>query len=263
MDQLQFNKNILTRRKTSGIDVETTLSHFAIITYMVEPELLRPHIHERFKLDCIINDSGEEKALISVVPFLDKDFRFVNLPWIKNSFGQINYRAYVTDTKTGENVAWFFGTSLDSLSVYIPKFVWKLPWHKSKITFDVDYNKKTDKYSLYKIKSISKWASLDIEIEDTGKAPESLLGFPDLETGLVLLTHPLKGYFYLNNGKLGHYSIWHDQLKTTVGNIVNSNISLFPKLGLDTKSKPITSHSVLIQANTDFTIYLPPVSIKE
>ena len=53
IDSLQFSPEILTKMPTSGLDVETTLSHFAILTYLVEVENLRPHIHQRFELDCI------------------------------------------------------------------------------------------------------------------------------------------------------------------------------------------------------------------
>ncbi len=107
MNQLQFNSEMLTRKPSSGLTVETTLSHFAIVSYMVEPEALRPHVHERFELDCITTREGTQKALISVVPFLDRDSRFVRCPWPKLTFRQTNYRAYVTDSESGEHVAWF------------------------------------------------------------------------------------------------------------------------------------------------------------
>jgi len=261
MENLYFSTELLTRRKPSGLDVETTLAHFAIITYMVNPKLLRPLIHERFELDCIITPEGEEKALISIVPFWDMDFRLVNFPWIKNSFGQTNYRAYVTDSKTGEHVAWFFGTSLDSFSVNIPRFTWNLPWHKTKMKFNVEYDYQSKKYTTYKLNSNSKWANLNLELDDTGKPPTSLLGFSNLETGLVLLTHPTKGFFYLRNGKLGSYSIWHDKLEPTEAHISNAEFSLLSTLGLTTETDPLQIHSVLMQHKTDFTVYLPPITL--
>ena len=45
IDSLQFSPEILAKKPTSGLDVETSLSHFAILTYLVEVEGLRPHIH--------------------------------------------------------------------------------------------------------------------------------------------------------------------------------------------------------------------------
>ena len=66
INQLQFNSEMLTRKSPSVLAVETTLSHFAIITYMVEPDGLRTHVHERFELDCITSRDGTKKALISI-----------------------------------------------------------------------------------------------------------------------------------------------------------------------------------------------------
>lgn len=93
-----------------GMDVVTTLAHFAIITYTVDPEKLRPLIHDRFELVTINDAAGNPKALVSVVPFLDQDFRYVKCPWPQWKFGQTNYRAYVFDTVKKEHCVWFFGT---------------------------------------------------------------------------------------------------------------------------------------------------------
>ena len=88
-----------------------------------------------------------------------------------------------------------------------------------------------------------------------------MLGFTDLESGLVLLTHPLKGYFNRRDGQLGNYSIWHDQLQPTVGYVERANFSLLESLGLVVSGDLSDIHSVLIQPEIDFTIYLPPASV--
>jgi len=261
MNQLQFVPEILAKKTPSGLDVETTLSHFAIITYMVDPAVLRTHLHERFEPDCITLPDGTQQALISVVPFLDQDFRFVSCPWPKWRFGQTNYRAYVTDTESGEHVAWFFGTSLSSFVVSIPRFAWKLPWYRARIRFQTRYDSDLGRYTKYQMDASSSWASAKLELEDTGKAPQELVGFPNLESGLVLLTHPMKGYFYLRDGQLGSYGIWHDRLQTTEGRVKTARFSLLQQLGLVDEGDLSAIHSVLMQPETGFTIYLPPVVV--
>ena len=261
IDSLQFSPEILAKKPTSGLDVETTLSHFAILTYLVEVEDLRPHIHQRFELDCITLPNGSRKALVSVVPFLDLDFRFVQFPWLKWTFAQTNYRAYVTDMETGQHVVWFFGTSLDSWTVSIPRWAWQLPWHRANIRFDTQYDNQQQAYTNYQMVTHSQWAGANLELSDTGRPPKQLLGFPNLESGLVLLTHPLRGYFYRRDGKLGSYSIWHDQLQPTEGHVKEANFPLLHRLGLVEESDLSAIHSVLIQPKTDFTIYLPPVRV--
>ena len=259
MKSLHFDEAThLTRRPPSGIDAVTTLEHFAIITYLVSPAALRPHIDNRFELDCVTAADGTEKALISVVPFLDRDFRFVRFPFYKSKFGQTNYRAYVTDRTTGEHVAWFFGTSLASWTVNIPRYIWRLPWHPAKIDFDMVWDKPTQRYTRYRFTTDSDWAPAQCTLEDSGEAVQQLGGFPNLETALVLLTHPLKGYYYRRDGRLGSYSIWHDKLQLTYGRATQASFPLLDRLGLVKNGDLSTIHSVLIQPATEFTIYLPP-----
>ena len=260
MNTLRFTDELLTRPLPSGIDVDTTLSHFAIVTYLVAPEVLRRHVHSRFELD-VVDHNGCDAALVSVVPFVDQDFRFSRFPWFKRRFGQTNYRAYVTDTETGEHVAWFFGTSLNSLAVGVPRYLWKLPWHKADIRFNCSYDASRGRYLSYRMETHNSWADASLELEDTGTAPRALKGFADLETGLVLLTHPRRGYFYRRDGKIGSYSIWHDRLQTTVGRVVNEKFDLLNSLELVTNGDLSSAHSVLIQHQTAFTIYLPPVTV--
>jgi hypothetical protein len=260
---LRFDSDRLHRQPPSGLlTVETTLAHFAIITYLVDPAALRPHVHPRFELESIQLADGEPKALISVVPFLDLDFRFVRLPWPKWKFGQTNYRAYVRDTLTNEHVAWFFGTSLDSITVNVPRHLWKIPWHRGKIRFDVEYDESEQRYARYQMSTKSKWAPAEVQLEDSGQVCDGLVGFPDLEEGLVLLTHPVLGYYHRRDSRLGTYSIWHDRLNLTTGRALSASFPLLDRLGLVEDGDLKSIHSVLIQRSTDFTIYLPPKAVE-
>lgn len=256
-NELQFTEGMLLRPKVRGIDVVSGLVHFAIVTYAIPPERLRPHVHERFDLDCIEVD-GEQLALVSVVPFLDRDFRFAWMPYPRWRFGQTNYRAYVIDRRTGTRLVWFFGTTLDSWTVAIPHYGWKLPWHRARIRFDCQYDISANHYSRYKVDAESDWAPMHLELEDTGEPVSQLRGFETLEGGEVTLTHPLKGAFYRRDGKLGGYRVWHDRLRLTRGSVVSADIKLFERLGLVNHEEQQQPHSVMMQRLTEFTIYLPP-----
>ena len=68
-----------------------------------------------------------------MVPFWDYDFRFAHLaPFLTFQFGQTNHRVYITDRRTGEPAVWFFGTTLGSPVVTIPRLLWRLPWHMAR-----------------------------------------------------------------------------------------------------------------------------------
>lgn len=257
METLAFNEDLLARPVPTGMDVDTTLAHFAIITYLVNPNLIRPQIHPRFQLD-LIEIEGREWALLSVVPFVDQDFRFVKLPWPKWRFGQTNYRIYVTDIQTGAHVAWFIGTSLGSWTVSVPRYLWKLPWHRARIEFECEFDTESQRYKSYRMQTSNSWADAQVELADTGKPPTEFKGFDDLESGLVLLTHPRMGFFYRRDGQLGSYSIWHDRLRPTVGSVLSARFDLLDHLGIVESDETLNIHSVLIQNQTKFTIYLPP-----
>ncbi|MEP6962924.1 MAG: DUF2071 domain-containing protein, partial [Acidobacteriota bacterium] len=234
---------------------------FAIVTYCVEPDALRKHLHPRFTPDLIRTEEGEERALISVVTFLDRDFRFANLPWPKYCFGQTNYRAYVIDRETGEHVVWFFGTCLDSWTVAIPRHLWKLPWHRAKMDFQCRYDEQLRRYAHYAVRTSSQWAPAELTFDDSGKAPERLIGFSNLEAGLVLLTHPLRGYFFRRDGSLGGYSIWHERVLPTMATPTVARFPVLDRLGLVPAGELAQVHSVMVQRRIAFTIYLPPTAI--
>lgn len=258
IDGLSFTRALLSKPVPHGLAVETTLQHFAIVTYCVDPAALRKHLHPRFEPVCLALDGGSRQALVSVVTFLDRDFRFVACPWFRASFGQTNYRAYVQDTFTGEHVAWFFGTCLDSASVVVPRYVWKLPWHRARMSFDCRYDAVARRYSSFSVETRSRWAPGRLAIDDSGKPLDRLRGVANMEAGMVLLTHPLRGYFFRRDGALGSYAIWHDRAQPTSGVLHEASYPLLERLDLVRTGDRSAVHSVLLQPRIDFTIYLPP-----
>ena len=118
--------NCLHVSPPSGIDVVTTLTHFAIVTYRVAPDVLCRHIHPRFEPD-LIDCGGGKAALVSVVPFVDQDFRLARFPWLKGHFRTNQLSGIRHGSETGEHTVWFSGTSLDSPAVFVPRHLWKLP----------------------------------------------------------------------------------------------------------------------------------------
>jgi hypothetical protein len=247
--------------RSSAFDVRTRLRHFAIVSVGVDADALRRHVHPRFEIETVADASGRAHALVSVVPFQDIDFTFVRVPWLRWTFGQTNYRAYVRDGATGERAVWFFGTALDFAGIVVPRYGWRLPWHRASIAFDCDYDESARRYRRYRMSATSSWASAVLELEDTGKAPVALPGFPDLESGLIALTHPLTGFYYRRDGRLGSYCVSHPRLEPTVGRIVEARFPLLERLGLTSGDVAAAGHSVLIQHETTFTIHLPPAIV--
>lgn len=255
---LSFTDELLARTPVSGRDVVAALEHFAIVSYAVPVRRVRPHVHPAFDLDCFRGPGGVPSVWVSMVPFEDQDFHFAAVPWLRFRFGQTNYRTYVIDRSTGRRAVWFFGTTLDSWTVVIPRHVWKLPWHRGRVRFACNYDPTAGRYARYQMSTASSWAPVELELDDSGAPVTELEGVGDIEAGLVALTHPLLGVFYRRDGRLGTYSVWHDRLRCTSGRVVRARIGLFDRLGLVPYAEQGQPHSVLLQHRTEFTIYLPP-----
>jgi len=49
VENLRDSRDLLARPAAGGLAVETTLQHFAIVTYWVDSSSLRKHLHPRFE----------------------------------------------------------------------------------------------------------------------------------------------------------------------------------------------------------------------
>lgn len=253
----------LKHRPDGILDVHSTLRHFALINYALPRERLASHLPlDRFEIPEFIVD-GEPCALISAVPFVDADFHFARLfPFLQFEFGQTNFRAYVIDKKSGEHCVWFFGTTLGSPIVAFAKKLWKIPWHQASYKCNFSYDEKEKRYMNYELSIQSKWCNAEIDLEDTGYDIECPAGFSSIMEMQLILTHPIDGYFYRGDGKLGTYSVWHERISFTRGHARNLYFSLFEDLKLLSREEMQRPHSVFICPETEFKVHLPPKSLE-
>jgi uncharacterized protein YqjF (DUF2071 family) len=247
----------LTRPSPGWLAVTTTLRHFAIVTYAIPPERLAPHLPSRFVPE-LVHIDGKTRALVSAVPFLDTEFRSARFWTPGLVMGQTNYRLYAIDTATSARIAWFFATTLDSAFVIVPRVLWGMPWNGGRMRFDCELDAATGRYRKYAMKTEGAWAEAELELEVTHEDAGALDGFDDVEGGLFVVTHPLVGFFRRPDGGVSTYSVWHDRLQLKRAHAKISRFGLFDRLGLVSVVEQATPHSVLVQPEADFTIYLPP-----
>lgn len=252
---------LIDRPKPKGIDVLCGLKHFAIITYAVPSDRFRGIFPERFRLDTVEID-GQEMGLISVVPFIDVDFTSAVFPFPKFTMGQTNYRIYIIDTETGERCVWFLGTTLDSWTLAVPRYLWNLPWHAGKVNFDCTLNETSGLYDKYQMETASNWAEASVSLVQSESDQLDFPGFPDIESALVYLTHPLAGFYYRRDGKLGTYRVWHKELEVKPAKLESAKFKLLSDLSIVSESEQGSPYSVLIEPINEFTIYLPPTVIE-
>lgn len=245
------------RPKSGRSDVTTLLRDFALVNYAVSlkqlasllPDGVEP---ERFELD-----DGREVGLVSAVPFRDVDFRFGFAPFFRSTMGQTNYRAYVL--RNGRRAVWFFGTTLDSFWTWVPRKVWKLPWHPAQMRFESRWD--AERCEHYRLDTKSPGGDAELELVGTSRPMGRLDGFRSEDETAAILTHPLEGIYRRRDKVLGTYSVWHERLRPLHAEVRTARFQVFEDLGLITAN--CQPHSVLVQRETEFIIFLPPKPLAE
>ena len=137
----------------------------------------------------VVTIDGAPRELVSAVPFRDLDFRFRFAPFVRFAFGQTIYRAYVK--RGDQRCVWFFGTSLGTRWVAIPRYWWKLPWHRARIEIDARYlGERCERYAL---RSTSKRGDAELELSGGDEPTGCLPGFASADECGLVLTHPFAG----------------------------------------------------------------------
>ena len=108
------------------------------------------------------------------------------------------------------------------------------------------------------MRSDAQWAAASVDLHQTGNEALQLPGFPDLETGLVFLTHPLAGFYHRRDGQLGTYRVWHKRLEVRAAQLNAARFDLLTRMNLVSEAEQQRPHSVLVESINEFTIYLPP-----
>jgi hypothetical protein len=247
----------LRPRRPGLLDIVSELHHFALITYAVPRERLAPLVPDRFEI-VELTIGGEPRALVSAVPFVDVDFRFVRMPWLRLRFAQTNHRVYVRDRDSGEHAVWFFGTTLGSRWVHAARLLWSIPWHRARYRVDCDYDPVTARYRRFRYDIDCGWCAARIDLDDTGQPPPVVDGFETVEEMTLVLTHPVDGYFRRRDGVLGTYAVSHAVIAFHLARPRDLYFSLYERLGLlspDEMQRPL---SALIARRTEFHIHMPP-----
>jgi hypothetical protein len=232
----------------------TALDDFGIVTYRVDTERVRRQVPDAFVPDTFTFDDGTDGALVSAVPFIDRDFAFRFCPWVTVSCGQVNYRAY---GRVGDRRGvWFFGTSLDHPFVVLPRWAWQMPWHRDRIRLTADWDGPGP--AVVRLDATGGWGSAAAELRSTGHGVERLDGFRDRDETIEVLTHPMLGWYRRRRrGGLGRYSVWHPVIEAERATVSHARFAVFEDL--DLVSPGTEPHSAIVQRTITFDVHTPPV----
>lgn len=242
------------RPQRRGLDATTTLQDFALVTFDVDPDRLRSVVPAGLDPEIRTLDDGRARGFVSAVSFRDVDFRFELASRLRVSFFQTNYRTYVRGPD-GRRAVYFFGTTLDSPLVALPRRLWGMPWRPGSTSIEATWDAE-GVCMTYRHRCSGRWGAADVELVGSATPLGRIDGFVDTDDGAHVLTHPLDGFFQHPRGRLGRYAVWHDRLRPMLGIARRARYAVFEELGL--VAPGALPHSVLLQRATDFDVLLPP-----
>jgi len=247
----------LDRPRARLTDVSSTLRDFVITTYDVDAQRLASLLPPGIDVERFSFGDGRERALVSAVSFLNTRFYVHFAPFVVLECEQTNYRAYVR--RDGQRAVWFFGTSLASPFVYLPRLAWQLPWHRMHVTRASRW--RSDHLETLDWHGRAAGAEERLRLRGTGRALTTLDGFSSADETHAILTHPLVGYLRRRDGTIATYGVWHAHLVMEEAEVLDARFEKLEALGLVAPAqKP---HSVLVQRETEFLVLLPPRRVRE
>ncbi|MEM7342063.1 MAG: DUF2071 domain-containing protein [Actinomycetota bacterium] len=225
----------------------TWLEDFSILSWRVDPEAVARTLPAGFEVETW--DGG---AWASMVSFRDVDFHFRGMPLVKMTCGQVNYRTYVR--RGDQRGVWFYGSSLDSRLVHIPRALWRMPWHRTKLTIERVPAPAGDRVTLV---GTGGWGGAELSMRSTGTPYPDPVGFDDPAEGRAVLLDPFHGWYRrLGSGRVGHYRVWHEPLALSQAEVDTAQCSVFTDLALVTPGQ-LPDHAGE-QQRVFFDVFTPP-----
>lgn len=231
-------------------DVSSHMVDFAITTFDVDPAVLASKLPRGMEPTVGRMRDGRERAFVSAVTFLNTRFYVAFAPFVRLTCAQTNYRAYVS--YRGQRGAYFFATHLDSVFVFVPRTIWGMPWHRSRVVQSAEWSKGCAAYA---------WEGAGECVErlrarGTGEGIGVLEGFRDEAESRLVMTHPEIGWLTRRDGSLATYSVWHAPLELERCEVEEARFERWESFGLISRGQ--RPCSVLVQSATDYLVRLPP-----
>lgn len=229
--------SLIPRLRPTLTTVESTLCDLTVVTWSVAPERLRRHVPSRLSLEVV---GG--RALLSAVTFQNRGFSPHWLP-AGLTLGQTNYRVYVRDGD--QRAVFFLGSTLDTVLVFVPRWLWGMPWRRARYRFSAG--------------SVSASGVWPLRLSYRLGGPVAALdGFASLDVGLSVLTQPWVGLYARPGGRLGRYTIWHAPYEACQAVVQEAWFPLLDQLQIVPLAVQSEVHSALHVSRSLYHVHLPP-----
>lgn len=233
----------------------TTLSlrvrNFAIVTYAVPVERVRPHVPARFRLQTFERDR-EQFCFVSATAFCNEDFRYSALPYPRLTFNESTYRTYVD--YDGRQGIYFVGRYLGHpLALAAQRALNRDVWLGD---FEIETDLASAGYNSYTCQVRSEQGDTTFALEAL-RRPEAKPPFDTTEKYVFFITHRLHGLFASSAGFPGYMPVAHVRMQPYEGELRSARFDLWERLGIVEPDEVAQPYSVLVQPAVDFTLFPP------
>jgi hypothetical protein len=231
------------------------LRPYVLITYLVPPDRLGPHLPSELELRTLHLNDGSERALISIFCGQARWIRAWGLPVPEDlwRYLQVNIRTYII--RQGEDGIFFFRSFIGSkLAAWAAQRVMGFPAQHAGIDLDVVW--KQEQNAVHRLR-LQVNEDLDIMVAGESTTLQPYEGFPDADTALRILTHPLIGFFRRPDGELGALATQHPRVSPSSGQLVKARLPWMLRQGFLEASEIAHPYAVMIAPSADFDLLVP------
>lgn len=238
---------LIPAQSASVWTIRSLLERLSVVTWAIPPERLDGLVPAPLSADTVEID-GARRALVSAVTFRNRDFRPVWFPLPGLSLGQTNYRVYVRCPAAAgaERGVFFLGTTIDTAATFVPRSLWSMPWRRARYRFGPE-----------RVEASGEWP-MRLRLTGLRAGSPTLPGFSDEDAALGVLTQPWVGFYARSGGGLGRYTIWHEPYTRHTATLAEAHFPMLDALGVVPLAEQQAPHSVLVEPQVRYNVYLPP-----
>lgn len=221
------------------------LNHVSLIVYSVPACRVVDLLPFGLSLRTTMTD-GTERAWLSVLSF--QDGGQLTGSSLSGSFECTSYRLHVE--YGGKAAHYLLGCSVGSLSAVGVRNLWQMPWHLGAMELQASQDRRTGRYSDYRLNTQSQWDNASWSLSGGGVANASssgsMVGVPS-----EIFATPMTSIYKRADGTLGQAGTSSSDLVLTRGRLKSAHSEYLERHGLLTNEEMQRPALVLIQAKCE------------
>ena len=232
-------------------EIVAPLFDLAMVSYAVSPDRVQPHLAPGCELETRLDRSGTPWAFVSAVMFENRRTGPAQIPWLRFTFPQINYRTYVRCR--GMTGAMFFAVALRSRMAGLQRLLFRSPSYRAALTLDAVHDSAQQRYQRYRFESTTPGLQVRAEIDDAGEVGRPDAMFASADEMVTWLTMRPEGFYHqVGTTHTARMTVWHDAMRPRAGALREASFELLDRLGVVPFGDQSRPFAVFLQPRIDF-----------